>query len=198
VLWKYAFEPFLLRGYRGRPYLPVLRLHAPTLEAGIWFYWRICVNYGAISSVAFDTGAGTLPVKHHHCPGSVIFLPPWPVSETDLPPGISLELCVQASYSGAHALDLDCLNLLPYDFWRIYRPALGGYNRLHVTDDPYYGTLKAGYTAIQMHQPEGRGLMVLPGRDNLFAFLMERAGGGFSIEDRAKVRIGYRPRWREL
>ncbi len=197
ALWRKDFDPFDMYAFGGRPFLPVMRLHAFTAEA-LWFYWRVTVNFGSINHAAYDSPGGWLSVNRHHCAGAPVFLPPWPVGSGDLPPGVGLELRVKASAAGAHTLDLDCLHLLPLDRWRVYRPSVGSYSGLKITDDPYSGTLKSGDWAIQMHQTEGPGLTVVPERSNRWYFLMEKAGGGFPAGTRGTVRIAYRPRYRGL
>jgi hypothetical protein len=138
-------------------------------------------------------------VGKNHCAGLPVFLPPWPLAESDMPPGLGLELRVQAGSAGAHALDLDCLHLLPLARWRIYQPnGVSSYGGLRVWDDPYRGTVQAGAWAIQMHQVEGPGLLVYPGETNRYFFLVESAAGGFAAGAAFTVRMFYRPRKRSV
>ena len=104
--------------------------------------------------------------------GPVLYIPPWLMPAGSLGSGvIRMLLTVTAAGAGAHTLKVDSMQLVGLDGWRNYYPLTDEISP-GIHDDFRREMLLAPGEWYQMHMREGPGLMLYPGRDHRFWFLL--------------------------
>jgi len=175
----------------GRVLRPLARFAAPPGPGSLWLRWLLSAGAALeYSPRALLTGGQALQA-----------LPP-----LYLPAGqsgaLQLYLLAQPTTDGSYQLDVDFVQLLPTDGWRQYCPApdLGLGHQQTLVDDGAQERLYArsaagnlaGYTAL------GPGVRLKPGVDQRLYWLCAGSGGSAPAGQQARLRVSYRPRWRQI
>lgn len=199
VICEFAISNTDVTAMGGLSFLPLMRINA-VLTAGedFWARWRVVAKNGATYDILHETKPGYLVNNDGIQSGAPLCIPPWKVESSDALPGLSLQLVIQADDTGSHLIDIDYLLLLPMEYWRVYKALTSVVGGIALYDNPYTGTVKS-YSSLMLHQAEGPGLWVWPGKAQRFYFLIEGlSSGGTAISIVTTIRMYYRPRKRSL
>ena len=180
----------------GRAFRGVLRFYSAVVESNLWASWRLVYSGAATETIWEGPGQYlSTAMVVQDLPG--LRLPPWVIPPGDNPPGLLLELVINAAGAGSHVLDIDELYLLPMDGWRKYEPAILQVAGLALRDDTERESVQALSTALQSHAADGPGFWLEPGKAARFTFLVgQRLLANIALT--ATVKVFYRPRKRGL
>lgn len=200
-LWHVDLSASLMAQTKGKPFRILMRLGdslPTTASEKMWATWEVMyVDPSSTELVLYETPGTYLTTLSEMILGPVLHLPPWVV--TGAAPALRLCLKVQAAGSGAHALPLDYIDLVPLDGWRYYEHILQAHG-ISVNDYGQSGV--AGPSGgIMTHALEGPGFMTNP-RDALqfqfYFWVKEAAEYSASANLEGTVSVYYRPRRRVL
>lgn len=200
-LWHVDLSARLMAQAAGKPFRLLMRLGdsmPTTASEKMWVTWEVMyVDPSSAELVIYETPGGYLTTLSEMVLGPVIHLPPWVVTGTA--PALRLCMKAQAAGSGAHALPLDYIDLVPLDGWRYYDPILQAHG-ISVNDYGQSGVVGPS-GGVNTHALEGPGFTSSPLDALQFQFyfwVKEAAEYSASANLAGTVSIYYRPRRRVL
>jgi hypothetical protein len=201
-LWSIDIAGESLRMMKSRPFRVMMRLRAPVSGGALWHRWEIqSLRGGSYHSVWRSESAymGGTDSGGQLLLGPVINLPPWYIDAgTAWSDSLRLRLVAAGDLSGAHALELDFIGLLPMDGWRYYTRLLP-VTHLQIRDDAIRGVMYPRDSVLQTHTAEGPGFLLYPGKPARFSFHAAGADpAGYETSDLLTVSVFYRPRKRTI
>ena len=170
------------------------------------------VPTGMVASckIAFPTGATTTPIvwtnpvvltagAHSRQVLGILRIAPWLAGDTSTLASMQLELW--GYVAGGGSLDLDCLDCVPLDHWRIYNPITRGLAFGDTfNDDATEGLIYVDHDAggITGHSglyiPQGPGLYAWPGKTQAMIFYETNDAGAAEVDRTHTLTAWYRPR----
>jgi hypothetical protein len=185
--------------YAGRIFRPLLRLRTlVTAGEKFWLWWRVGYNVsGTIETVQdFEGVLCSTSQRLVACPPLPV--PPWPKPDAGWGwESATVCLMCQAEAAGAHALELDFVQMLPTEGWVKLTPIVSTVADTKIVHDAGTGRVTRSATGMASHAPEGPGLVLVPGVAQT-VFILANTSGGMDIATSTEVKIMYRRRRRAL
>jgi hypothetical protein len=186
----------LLRTDKLRHFLLVARFK--TAPTGNILYARLTFPYGGAGATVLQTDPITAVADLCQTLGT-LRIPPWLEGAYGVTLArLSLELW--GYVAGGGTLDLDCLELLPLDHWRIYRPVLDGLEYPdHLADEAPTGFVYQDHHAVLTglsgnYLAQGAPLYVWPGKDSKVIVIADNDAAGCEIDRTHVVEAFHYPR----